>query len=284
LASPRFLTEGAERLFNYGEEIEKQATFEFHLKNKNLVVAENTDLLIELELSGEEIPDVVFIEYQGYEYRMDKKDKRNFSYLIKNISKKQSFHFQADGFKSTEHTITTIPNPSLLNFEVSMDYPGYTGKSDARISNIGDITVPNGTKIKWYFTTKNADIIEFVINDSLVKLNPEMNQHFSFSTDAKNSFVYYIRSVNEHMKAKDSLAFYVNVVPDNHPSIGVTEQQDSVSRKVKYFIGDISDDYGLSRLTFNYRFVEGGDSITNSKEMKSIVVPIAKSVSEDEFI
>ncbi len=284
LASPRFLSEGAERLFNYGEEIEKQATFEFHLKNKSLVVAENSDLLIELELSGEEIPDVVFIEYQGYEYRMDKKDKRNFTYLIKNISKKQSFRFQADGFKSEEHLITTIPNPSLLNFEVSMDYPGYTGKSDARISNIGDITVPNGTKIKWYFTTKNTDKIEFVINDSLVSLNPEMNQHFSFSADANKSFVYYVRSVNEHMKAKDSLAFYVNVVPDNHPSIGVTEQQDSVSRKVKYFIGDISDDYGLSRLTFNYRFVEGGDSIANSKEMKSVVVPIAKSASADEFI
>jgi len=284
LASPRLLTEGAGRLFNYSQEIEKKAEFEFQLLNQSLIVPENTDLLIELELSGEQIPEVVFIQTQGYEYRMDKKDKRRFSYLIKNISKKQNFKFSADGFSSKEYEISTIPNPSLLNFEVSLDYPSYTGKSDNRVSNIGDITVPQGTTIKWYFTTKNTNQIEFVLNDSLVKLKPEMDQHFSFTTKASQSIVYYIRSVNEHMKAKDSLAYYVNVVPDNHPSIGVSEQQDSISRKVKYFIGDISDDYGLSRLTFNYRFVEGGDSIPNAKELKSVVVPIAKSASADEFI
>jgi len=284
LASPRLLTEGAGRLFNYSQEIEKKAEFEFKLVNKNLIVPENSDLLIELELSGEQIPEIVYIQTQGYEYRMDKIDKRRFSYLIKNISKKQSFRFMADGFNSSDYEISTIPNPSLLNFEVSLDYPAYTGKSDTRVSNIGDLTVPQGTIVKWFFTTKNTNQIEFVLNDSLVKLKPEMAQHFSFTAKAGQSFVYYIRSVNEHMKAKDSLAYYMNVVPDNHPSIGVNEQQDSISRKVKYFIGDISDDYGLSQLTFNYRFVEGGDSIPNAKEMKSVVVPISKSASADEFI
>ena len=284
LASPRFLSEGADRLFNYSEEIEKKASFEFNLQNKSLIVPENSDLLIELVLSGEQIPEVVFIETQGYEYRMDKTEKRRFSYLIKNIGKNQKFRFQADGFNSEEYEITTIPNPSLLNFEVSLDYPSYTGKSDSRVSNIGDITVPQGTIMKWYFTTKNTNEIEFVVNDSLVKLKPEMNQYFSFTTKAGQSFVYYVRSVNEHMKAKDSLAYYVNVIPDNHPAIGVSEQQDSTSRKLKYFIGDISDDYGLSKLTFNYRFVEGGDSIPSANELKSVLVPISKSVSADEFI
>lgn len=284
LASPRLLKEGMDRLFNYDQEIVKKAPFEFHLQNKSLVVPENTDVLIELELSGEQIPEVVYIETSGYEYRMDKTNKRNFSYLIKNISKSQKFRFSADGFFSKDFEITTIPNPSLLNFEVSLDYPAYTGKADARVSNIGDITVPQGTLMKWYFTTKNTNEVEFVLNDSLVKLKPEMKERFSFTTKAGESFTYYIRSVNEHMKAKDSLAYYVNVVPDTYPAIGVTEQQDSLSRKVKYFIGDLSDDYGLSRLAFNYRFVEGGDSIANAKELKSVNVPISKSVTADEFI
>lgn len=284
LASPRFLSEGVQRFFNYNEEIVKKAPFEFHLLNESLQVPENTDLLIQLELSGDEIPEAVYIETQGYEYRMDKSGKKEFSYLVKNISKNQKFRFSAAGFYSKEYEITTIPKPSLLNFEISLDYPAYTGKSDTRISNIGDLTVPEGTIIKWYFTTKNTNKIEFVLNDSMKTLEPEMAQHFSFTAKASQPFSYYLRSVNEHMKSKDSLAFYVNVVPDNHPSIGVSEQADSLSRKIKYFIGDVSDDYGLSSLTFNYRFIQGGDSIPGAKETKSVNIPISKNVTADEFI
>lgn len=283
LASPRFLSEGTERLLNYGQEIEKKAPFTFHLNNKNLVVPENTDLLISVQLKGEEIPEVVYIETQGYQYRMDRVDKRNFSYLIKNISKTQKVVFTADGYNSKEYEISTIPNPSLLNFELSLDYPSYTGKTDVKVSNNGDVTVPEGTVLHWTFSTKNSSSLEIVVGDSLVTLKPEMDQHFSFTTKASRPFVYYVRSANEHMKAKDSLAYYVNVVPDNHPSIQVNEQQDSISRKRKYFIGDVSDDYGLTRLSFNYRFIEGGDSIPNSKETKSVNIPVSPS-SADEFI
>ncbi len=283
LASPRFLSEGTERLFNYGHEIEKKAPFSFHLTNKNLIVPENTDLLISLELKGEQIPEVVYIETQGYKYRMDRVDKRNFSFLIKNISKTQKVSFSADGFNSKEYEISTIPNPTLLNFELALDYPAYTGKTDAIVSNNGDVTVPEGTLLRWTFSTKNSSELEIAVNDSLVKLKPDMDQHFSFSTKANQPFVYYVRSVNEHMKSKDSLAYYVNVVPDNHPTIQVNEQQDSISRKRKYFIGDVSDDYGLTRLNFNYKFLEGGDSIANAKELKSINIPVSPS-SADEFI
>lgn len=284
LASPRFLSEGVSRLFNYNEEIEKKAPFDFNLKNKTLEIPENSDLLLELELSGEQIPEVVYIEIQGYEYRLDKNGKKDFSYLVKNVGKNQKFRFMAGGFYSQEYEIKTIPNPSLLNFEIALDYPAYTGKTDSRINNIGDLTVPQGTIIKWYFTTKNTSELEFVLNDSLKKLNPEMDQHFSFTAKAGQSFQYHIRSVNEHMKAKDSLAFFVNVVPDNFPVIGLTEEQDSLSRKRKYFIGNVSDDYGLSALTFNYRFIEGGDSVVNAKELKSVKVPVTPNVTSDEFI
>lgn len=283
LASPRFLSEGTERFFNYNQEIEKKAPFTFHLTNTNLIVPENTDLLVQLELKGEQIPEVVYIETQGYQYRMDKVDKRNFSYLIKNISKTQKIKFSADGFSSKEYEISTIPNPTLLNFDLALDYPTYTGKTDSKVSNNGDVTVPEGTNLKWIFSTRNTDVIEIVMNDSTYKLTPDMDQLFSFSTRAKQSFVYYVRSVNKYMKSKDSLSYYVNVVPDNHPVIQVSEKQDSISRKRKYFIGDVSDDYGLSRLTFNYRFLEGGDSVANAKSIKSAVIPISNA-SADEFV
>lgn len=284
LASPRFLSEGTDRLFNYSEEKVKEAPFKFNLKNKSLVVPENSDLLLELELTGDELPENVYIQTQGYEYRLDKSDKRNFTYLIKNISKNQKFLFSADGFTSQEFEITTIPNPTLLNFEISLDYPVYTGKPDNRISNIGDLSIPQGTVVKWYFSTKNTNEIELVLNDSLIKLKPEMNQHFTYTAKAMQSFSYYVRSSNDKIRGKDSLAYYVNVVPDNYPVIAVNEQQDSLSRKIKYFLGDVTDDYGLSRLTFNYRFTEGGDSLPGAKEMKSVVIPVNKSASADEFI
>ncbi len=41
--------------------------------------------------------------------------------------------------------------------------------------------------------------------------------------------------------------------------IDVEQKNDSLSNKIFYFLGDISDDHGFTKLDFNYRFVKSKD-------------------------
>jgi hypothetical protein len=57
------------------------------------------------------------------------------------------------------------------------------------------------------------------------------------------------------VKNADSVFYALSVTPDLYPVINVQENRDSANDHFFYYIGDISDDYGLRRLTFNYQII-----------------------------
>jgi hypothetical protein len=77
--------------------------------------------------------------------------------------------------------------------------------------------------------------------------------------------------VNKYTNKLDSTKFRINVIKDNFPQIVLNEFADSVREGVKYFNGQISDDYGISSLKFVYKIIRKG------KELKSAVLPVSFS-------
>ena len=49
------------------------------------------------------------------------------------------------------------------------------------------------------------------------------------------------------VKDADSASYSLNVTPDLYPVIAVMEKNDSATQKYYYYVGEISDDYGLRR-------------------------------------
>jgi hypothetical protein len=282
IADRNLLSESTARLIQHGTDFMKPAPFRFLVTNKSLQVVQNDDFPLTVKLDGEEIPSEIYISYNGAQFRLDKEDKMNFTYLFKNVQKKMEFKLTADGFSSEEFTLEAVPNPVVTNFEMSLNYPSYLGKQPEIIKNTGDLLVPAGTTVKWVFNTENTSHLDLLFQDTTYSVDGEKSQYIFTRRLLKNN-QYSVRTSNDQLKSRDSLRYTVNVIPDNFPAITVEQQQDSASYRRFYFRGLSKDDYGLSKLQFRYRFLKRDSVSPDAKDHFDEDIAINRNVQQEQF-
>lgn len=253
LIKPSIITDGTERMVFHQTYFEKQAPFQFEITNKNLEAIQQQDFKLELKLKGNEIPNEVFVLVDGIEHKMDKADKLNFAYTFKNVQKNQNFVFVAAGYNSKSYELLVLPKPMLMRFDIQLTYPAYIHKANETVSNIGDLQLPQGTKLQWLFQTKNTDQIYLRFADTILDANKKSDKEFLFSKQMMQSTSYSIKTMNHFLKQNpDSVNYTINVIPDQVPLIDVSEKVDSLNSKNIYFSGTVKDDYGFTKLQFKY--------------------------------
>ncbi|MBL0103708.1 MAG: hypothetical protein IPP51_08095 [Bacteroidetes bacterium] len=283
-AAPSLVKDSTKRLIEHETHFDKPSPFTFELTNKDLKAVQQQDFQLDIRINGNEIPAEAFIEIDGNQFRLEKENLTTFHYLFKNIQSTTNFRLFADGFYSKEFTLEALPNPLLMNFTVHLEYPAYLHKTNETISNTGDMVVPAGTKVSWAFITKNTESITLLFHDTIVKLQPSDENNFAYSRRFFKNDSYSITTSNHFMNSKDSIHYAISVVPDIYPSISVEQQRDSFSTKRTYFKGTVKDDYGFSKLTFNYRFLKSNDTIdTNKDKLKTESLPVSKVLTTDQF-
>ena len=280
-AAPSVLTRPTERLIKHGQIIAEEAPFTIKVTNPNLEAPENSDFTIQVQLDGQEIPDKVYLELNGQQFLLEQKNAVEFSYTFRNLQSDTRFNFYASGFYSDAYDIKVIPAPKLIDFEVVLDYPGYLNRPDEKLSNTGDLTIPEGTRIAWKFITKNTDQIDLRYADSTYVLT-NGDDEFSFTRIAISNAAYSLQPKNEFISNRDSIGYRVQVIPDLVPSIVVEEERDSASLSLFYFTGDVKDDYGFKRLTFNYQFTYS-ENASKSSAVKTVEIPVSKDFPADQF-
>lgn len=284
--APRILSDSTERLLHHRTYFEKRAPFSFHIENEDLKTPQLEDFLVQVRMEGEELPEAVFIRLDGNEYKLNRDGKSGFSYLFRNVQKNISFQLLADGFSSREYELLALPKPTVLDFSLSLDYPDYIGKKDEILKNTGDLLLPAGTKVTWTFQTQNASELKLSLPDTIYHLLQPREGMFSASHRFLQNQAYAISVSNEFLPDHDSVRYAVNVIPDQFPTITMEEKRDSASLKQYYYAGSIRDDYGFSRLTFNYRFLAHYDSSGESKgssPLQSFPVPISRSITSQTY-
>lgn len=280
-ARPTILTESTGRLMKFNEEIVPEAPYQINLINEDLDVPENEDFELELEVTGREVPEKMYIVMNGSRFKLDRKDKVTFTHTFKNVQKDIPFQFYGGGFYSESFTLNTLPAPLLLNFEATLDYPNYTDKRDETVKNTGDLTIPEGTRVVWKFNTKNTNEFSIVFADTSVTLERERPNEYYYENAFTESQNYSLHSRNEFLKNRDSIVYQLKVIPDAYPQISVEEKRDSASRQHMYFTGQVKDDYGFRSLTFNYTKInESGEKIG---EPKSEDIKLTSNVLSDQF-
>ncbi len=279
------ISDSTDRLINYSTEFIPQAPFQFNINNEDLTVIENEDFELEVKLTGDALPKEVFINYDSKEFKLQQTSKNTFSYLFTNIQKDQNFNLSASGFDSKLYEINTIPNAIIMGFSVKLDYPSYTGIQDQLLENIGDLNVPQGTKVKWIFNTKNTNSVQFGFKDSVVNLNKDAQNLYTLEKSIRKNESYTIKTANDFLVNKDSVSYYIGVKADEYPQIEVNEKADSAQEKMKYFNGSISDDYGFKNLTFNYRVirVDSTGKPLYDANYKSVPVQFNSNFNKDQF-
>ncbi|RZL31409.1 MAG: hypothetical protein EOO96_16185, partial [Pedobacter sp.] len=261
--APAILREGTNSFFKYDEYIAPKAPFSFTILNKNLNVTQGDDVTINLKLAGDELPAEVYVEDGKNTYKLVKESISQFNYSIKNIQNDKKLIFKGGGFSSSVFTVSVKPRPELLNASATLNYPSYLGKKPEVIANVGDILLPEGTRVTWNFKTGQSNSLLFTLNGKQIVLKVDDDES-AFNATIRNNSRYSISPKNDFVTLTDSISHQITVVKDQFPTIQVEEKPDSLSNKALYFSGQIADDYGFSRLSFKYTIKENNKIISTA--------------------
>ncbi|HEY1025225.1 MAG TPA: DUF4175 family protein, partial [Sphingobacteriaceae bacterium] len=255
LTAPSIFSESTERLLKHNQRFIKKAPFQFVVLNKSLTAVQGDDLVLEVKLRGNEIPDEVYLQDGPNTFRLEKENIVRFKHTFKNLQENKTVRLTGGTFSSDEYLIEVRRKPSLLNFDAHLDYPAYLNRKNETIDNAGDLTVPAGTKITLKLHAQNANSLEFQAGKRTARIAPDNSDLFTYSFRAMENSDYRIRPLNNEVQNADASQYQLRVIPDLHPVITVNEKRDSVSSNVLYFVGQVSDDHGFSRLNFHYRIL-----------------------------
>lgn len=272
LAAPNVLQESTHRLIYNSKEFFRPAPFSFSLDAESLQTIQYADFLLQVQVEGTQLPNEVFLELDGYQYRLTKEGPANFSYLFKNVREDFTFRLHGAGVESEKFALRVLKKPNLTSFEVTLDYPDYTGRKDEKFENIGDVLVPQGTRISWVFNARHTESIRLKFaENTVVEAKQFGDDLFSYAHRAFKDEPYSLLISNKALPKADSVQYSITVIPDQYPAIRAEKFADSANVRVQYFAGDCSDDYGIKSITFNYRIVKSGGT-----QEKLVQVPLAK--------
>jgi len=273
-ASPSILSESTERLINHNKRFIKKAPFSFEILNKNLSAVQGSDYTLMVKLNGNEIPSELYLEDGINTFKLNKENIIRFNYTFKNLQKSKKIRLRGGEFSSINYLLEVKARPTIINFEVFIEYPAYLNKRNEVFENSGDITIPEGSKINWKFKAQNSEQLDIKIDNKRFMLGQADDNVFVFTHQAIKDLIYTVKPINKGIDSSQSVSYQLRVIPDLTPAIEVNERQDSLNNKQLYFVGQINDDHGFSKLTFNYRLL--------SQDSENKVKPIIKSIVFDK--
>lgn len=286
-AAPSLITGPAQRIMAHGSEFVPEAPFRFVVLNEELIVPEQQDFELEVEIRGKVVPQQVDLEVGGAAIPLVKSGATRFKHRFRNVQGHTEFRLRAEGFASESYMLATVPDPLLLDFGLTLEYPGYLGRPNERLDNIGDLSIPQGTRVTWSINARSSDHLDLRFADTthVLEANAERDGESTFRSTRRfmQANTYTMTPRNSQRKANDPMQYRVEVVPDGYPTIMVETRTDSTALKRLFYRGEVGDDHGFKRLLFHYRFVAGGDSVPPEQRQGAVTIPIDPGTLRQEF-
>ena len=283
IIAPKTITEPTKRIIQFKKEFIPEAPFNFSIQNENLLAFRNEDYVLNLKLSGENLPENVYLISANRKVKLIKTGQRDYMHNFEKIQEAAVFSFEAAGFKSNTYTLDVVSRPNIKNFNVSLLYPSYLNKVPENLDNIGSFEVPVGTKAKWIFSTNDVGEIAIKFDKMDVAMLPQSvdNQMFELDKQLLNSDEYSITLKNEFSQNKEAIRYNIDVIPDEYPKIDLDQLRDTVLFQYLIFGGNISDDYGLSDLRLYYKTFK--DNAQNKMPFEQIAINLDRSKNSQSF-
>lgn len=268
-------TDSYERVVHYDTAYEPPAPFSFVLLNEDLNAIENKSFTVQVKTEGSVIPENASVQFNNEAYYLEQTSPGRFQFTFTQPSESFDFRFSANKVTSKPYHVEVVKTPSLVGFEMLLDYPSYTGKKDETLKSTGNATIPEGTRVRWNVSTKNTETVHLKTKDTLYGFTSSKDE-FSFQKGVYQTLDYAITTSNKALKDYENLSFTLGVVKDAYPEISVASKQDSTDLQIYYFLGQVSDDYGLSKLQLVYY------PVGEETQKKTIQLPVANG-SFDQF-
>ncbi len=262
------------RIINHNIAYTPPAPFTFIIKNKNLQAIENKNFTIEVTTQGKILPSDLKINFNNESYYLTKISFNTYAYDFKQITKATIFNLSANNVVSENYTLHVIKVPNIIDFKMILNYPNHTGKKDEVIKNTGNTVVPEGTKVKWEINTKTTNKVDLLTLNKKDSFSKNKTV-FTYHKRIYKNLNYQITTTNTFIKNHEKLRYYIQSTPDEYPEIHLQSKPDSLNNQIIYFLGKISDDYGLKKLQLVY-------SQINSTKNEVVNIPI-QSINYQQF-
>ncbi|GAA4445684.1 ATPase [Ravibacter arvi] len=284
LFKPSFLTTSSERILKFNNTFD-YAPFRFVLENRSLKSFRGEDYTVGLTLEGEAVPQQVFLISGGTRFKMTPDVAGTFSYTFKSLQKDIPFHFEAAGYPSRDYQIQLIEKPGLLSFDVQLDYPAYLGKPSESLQNVGNLTVPEGTRVTWKFKTAATDQLNLRFGEDSASVKGIMTRRHQYEArkTLRKSGDYEVFLKNSDSPDGKPVGYYANVIPDLAPEMSLESVQDTLLFNYLALGGAIRDDYGFSQLKLFYNIYRAGTSKPENSTPKYIPIPFNRQVNNQNY-
>lgn len=282
LFNSSILTKSTERLVHFNREYAPEAPFTFNVLNESLSGFYNEDFTLHVKLDGNAIPENAYLVYKNQRVKLQSAGNGEFTYLFERLQQPLSLQVEAAGFYSDVIPVEIVTRPELTGFNVQLNFPRYIGRKTERLSNAGNLEIPEGTSVTWNLKTAETEkaLIKFQSDNAPNEFQSTDNQEFEFTRDFKNPDQYEVILENDKTRNKEKIAYSINVIKDQHPQIAVNNLKDSILYQRVMLGGSIGDDYGVTELALHFKLID-----EDKKELfnRKVKIPITRNELQQNF-
>jgi hypothetical protein len=245
------LTQSFNRVVNFKSQFAPPVPFEFEVLNKNLQTEQGKDFVLQVKTIGNVVPETASIIIGNEQYFMEALKSGVFQYKFTKPTTNVVFAIESNVVKTTDFILAVVAVPTITNLQLTAIFPSYLHKNAEVIKGSGNAIVPEGTKFVWQINTLATDNVSFINQDKKASFS-QNNNIFSFSKVINENTDYQIVTSNSKVTDFEKLNYQIAVTKDQFPSIDANIAPDSLKAAKNYVIGQVSDDYGFSKLQIVY--------------------------------
>ena len=246
-----FLSQSLNRVVHFKQQFLPPAPFEFQVVNTNLQTEQNQDFLLKVKTVGNIVPENAMIFIGEESYFMESNKAGEFQFVIPKPTGNVEFHLEANEVSSNDYELAVVTVPSIANFEMILNFPGYLNKKAEVIKGTGNAIIPEGTRITWRMNTLATQKVEWLDVNAKYAFSKQDNL-FLLSKNISQNTDYQIVTSNSKVQNYEKLNYNISVVKDQFPTINVNNAPDTLKVAKNFVLGQVSDDYGLSKLQIVY--------------------------------
>lgn len=270
------ISQSLNRVVNFKQQFLPPAPFVFVVLNANLQTEQNKDFLLKVRTIGKVVPENAMIFIGNESYFMESNKTGEFEFVIPKPTENLDFHIEANAVSSHDYELKVITVPSISNFEMVLNFPNYLNKKSEVVKGTGNAIVPEGTQVTWRINTLATQKVDWVNENSRFTFAKQDNV-FSLSKNIVQNVDYQILTSNTKIQNYEKLNYQISVIKDQFPTITVNNAPDSLKINKSVVLGQVSDDYGLSKLQIVY-YPKNTPNVS-----KKATIPVKKEVF-DQFV
>ena len=240
-----------DRLVDYRTNYSKPSPYSYTILNDALAIGKGENFKLQIRFESENTDNDVQLVYGNSNYFMVHDSADIYSYQFNMVNNSISFQFLTNGFYTEKFLLEVLLKPFLTEFNINVDKPGYTNLEDEVFENTTQITVPEGSNLKFSFKAYDTDSIFVHSNENIAEwVSKDDDERFVFLEKFLDNTSFSADLSNSSFTISDAVSFDLEVIKDRYPSIKVVSISDSTNLNNVYFKGNIEDDYGFNSLEF----------------------------------